>query len=132
MKRPPYLGRSLLYLLLVFPVIFQGLLLVAVLGAGVLDCILPDSGMSVSVSIAGALLVWLLGREGKKVVLRAYPKSDDGVRMAECPPPPGDFWLRYQPVLIASLWSLFVALAGLLFPAPEEGRCLRYFSSSLG
>ncbi|AHF90671.1 phosphate ABC transporter substrate-binding protein [Opitutaceae bacterium TAV5] len=136
MSRPPYLGRSLLRLLLLLPLLYQVLLVGVFLGAGIAVDGHP-AGLAALGGVAGLLFLFLCARSGMTLVLHSYPEKEDapetaaadGGRPVREGVMPDRFFVRYQPVIVASLWTLPVALVALMFPPGESGSVFGTFVS---
>lgn len=119
MTRPPYLGRALLLLWLLLPLLF--LLFVA---GTTLVAMLVDQGIGGFIACAGpaaAVFLFLCMRSGRNTVLKTLAASGASADSR--------WFVRYQPLVFASGYTLTLALAALLVPAPADSAVFGRFAS---
>lgn len=127
MAKPPYLGRSLLALMLWLPALFQ---LVAFAAIFVTVLLLEafsfrePTALIVASTVVGLLILFWCFRSGRNTIRKLSPASPvEGATEqpgADLKIPP-TFAARYLPVLLAFGYTLSITLVALLLPAPTTG-----------
>lgn len=131
MNKPPYFGRSLLWMLLLLPILFQ----VSTVGFFFLGYLLSEiagtaAGLIIAGSVIGFVFIGGCVHRGRCAIRKSFsPSPSDSATESDLAYDERCFGMRYLPVIVAFGYTLIVGLVSLLLPIPPDGSLFGAFLS---
>ncbi len=124
MPKPPYLGRALLSLFILLPLLLQVFAIVALLATSLVAAVLNSNssdGMFIAVGTPFAAgFLFLCFRAGRNLIRKQFA-LDEPTEAKTGFLDKALFVTRYLPVLLAFAYTLTISLLALLQPVPSDG-----------